>query len=248
MSHTVQVTGLIHHYGDRHVLDTVDLTVPEAALVAVVGPTGCGKSTILRVLAGLLTPSGGAAAIDGHSTIASTGRVAYMPQGDTLLPWRTAIQNATLGAQVARDARAGADERARALFERFGLHGFEDAWPSQLSGGMRQRVALLRTVLVGRPVLLLDEPFGALDQITRTDLQGWLTELLSDGRHTTLLVTHDIDEALRLADEVVVLSPRPGRVVDRVDVNEPRPRDPSRLTEPDFAMMKRRVLTALQAG
>jgi ABC-type nitrate/sulfonate/bicarbonate transport system ATPase subunit len=164
------------------------------------------------------------------------------------LPWRTALKNATLGARVTRGDTAAADERARELFTRFGLAGFEDAWPGELSGGMRQRVALLRTVLLTRPVLLLDEPFGALDQITRTDLQGWFTELLASGRHTTLLVTHDIDEALRLADEVVVLSPRPGRVVDRISVSEPQPRHPTRLTEPDFAMMKRRVLTALQPG
>lgn len=248
MSDGVRVAGLTHRYGAQCVLDGVDLMIPDAALVAVVGPTGCGKSTILRVLAGLLTPSSGVATLDGHSMIASPGRAAYMPQGDTLLPWRTALQNATLGTRVAGASAAAADGRARALFARFGLHGFEDAWPNQLSGGMRQRVALLRTVLLGRPVLLLDEPFGALDQITRTDLQGWFTELLADGRHTTLLITHDIDEALRLADEIVVLSPRPGRVVDRIAVGESRPRHPLRLTEPGFAMMKRRVLTALQAG
>jgi ABC-type nitrate/sulfonate/bicarbonate transport system ATPase subunit len=170
-----------------------------------------------------------------------------MPQGDTLLPWRTALQNATLGARVAGD-HATVEARARELFTRFGLAGFEEAWPGQLSGGMRQRVALLRTVLLDRPVMLLDEPFGALDQITRADLQDWFTDLLDDGRYTTLLVTHDIDEALRLADEVVVLSPRPGRVVDRISVHAARPRHPMRLTDPDFAMMKRRVLTALRPG
>lgn len=247
MSIVVRVAGLTHHYGDRHVLDGVDLTVAAAALVALVGPTGCGKSTILRVLAGLLTPSAGAAGIGRHSTIAVPGHAAYMPQGDTLLPWRTALQNASLGARVAGEPIT-VEARARELFTRFGLAGFEDAWPGQLSGGMRQRVALLRTVLLDRPVMLLDEPFGALDQITRVDLQDWFTDLLAGGRYTTLLVTHDIDEALRLADEVVVLSPRPGRVVDRVHIRVPRPRHSVRLTEPDFAMMKRRVLTALQPG
>ena len=248
MSGAVRVAGLTHHYGDRRILNGVDLTVADATLVALVGPTGCGKSTILRILAGLLAPSAGTATIGGHSTITIPGRAAFMPQGDTLLPWRTALRNATLAARIARDDPAAAETRARTLFRRFGLAGFEDAWPSQLSGGMRQRVALLRTVLLDRPVLLLDEPFGALDQITRGDLQGWFTQLLAAGRHTTLLVTHDIDEALRLADEVVILSPRPGRVVDRINVDEPRPRHPARLTEPDFAMMKRRVLTALQPG
>lgn len=245
MSGDVRVTGLTHRYGEQCVLDSVDLMIPKAALLAVVGPTGCGKSTILRVLAGLLTPSSGSAAVGRRSMIGSQDHAAYMPQGDTLLPWRTALENATLGTQVAGDRTDTANRRARAVFSRFGLQGFEDAWPNQLSGGMRQRVALLRTVLLNRPVMLLDEPFGALDQITRTDLQGWFAELIADGHHTTLLITHDIDEALRLADEIVVLSPRPGRVVDRITVGESRPRHPARLTEPDFAMMKRRVLAAL---
>jgi ABC-type nitrate/sulfonate/bicarbonate transport system ATPase subunit len=247
MNGAVRVAGLTHRYGERRVLDGVDLTVVEGALVALIGPTGCGKSTILRILAGLLTPSAGAAGIGGHTTIATPGHAAYMPQGDTLLPWRTALQNATLGARVAGE-HITVEARARELFARFGLAGFEEAWPRQLSGGMRQRVALLRTVLLDRPVMLLDEPFGALDQITRTDLQDWFTDLLDGGRYTTLLVTHDIDEALRLADEVVVLSPRPGRVADRIAVRAPRPRHPMRLTDPDFVIMTRRVLTALQPG
>jgi ABC-type nitrate/sulfonate/bicarbonate transport system ATPase subunit len=228
------------------VLDAVDLTAADGQLVALVGPTGCGKSTILRVLAGLVTPSSGNAHVGGRSAIATPGLTAYMPQGDTLLPWRTSLQNAVLGARVARADAGATMVRARELFARFGLAGFEDAWPRELSGGMRQRVALLRTVLVNRPVVLLDEPLGALDQLTRSDLQAWLADVLADEPRTTLLVTHDVDEALRLADTIVVLSPRPGRVVGVIAVDDPRPRQPARLTEPDFAMLKRRVLAALQ--
>jgi ABC-type nitrate/sulfonate/bicarbonate transport system ATPase subunit len=246
MTGGVRVSGLTHRYGTRLALDAVDLTVLEGELVAIVGPTGCGKSTLLRVLAGLNTPSSGTATIDGRSVIGTPGLAAYMPQGDTLLPWRTALQNAVLGARIGRGETAETGARARDLFARFGLLGFEEAWPRELSGGMRQRVALLRTVLVDRPVVLLDEPFGALDQLTRIDLQGWLADLLADAPRTTLLVTHDVDEALRLADTVAVLSPRPGRVVDLIRLEDPRPRQPLRLTDPDFAILKRRVLAALQ--
>ena len=246
MTGGVRVSGLTHRYGTLPVLDAVELTALDGELVAVVGPTGCGKSTLLRVLAGLATPSSGTATINGRSAIATPGLASYMPQGDSLLPWRTALQNAVLGARIARDDTTATAARARELFARFGLLGFEDAWPRELSGGMRQRVALLRTVLVDRSVVLLDEPFGALDQLTRVDLQGWLTDLLADTPRTTLLVTHDVDEALRLADAVAVLSPRPGRVVDLIRIDDPRPRHPVRLTEPDFATLKRRVLAALQ--
>lgn len=246
MTGAVRVSGLTHRYGARPVLAAVDLTALDGEVVAVVGPTGCGKSTLLRILAGLATPSSGTATIDGRTTIAAPGLAAYMPQGDTLLPWRTALQNAVLGSRVAGAATTATVERARELFARFGLVGFEDAWPRELSGGMRQRVALLRTVLVDRPVVLLDEPFGALDQLTRSDLQGWLTDVLAETPRTTVLVTHDVDEALRLADAVSVLSSRPGRVVESIRIDDPRPRHPVRLTEPDFAMLKRRVLTALQ--
>jgi ABC-type nitrate/sulfonate/bicarbonate transport system ATPase subunit len=246
MTAEVRVSGLTHRYETRVVLDELNLTALDGELVAVVGPTGCGKSTLLRILAGLVTPSSGAATIAGRSAIATPGLAAYMPQGDTLLPWRTALQNASLGALIARHDVAASTIRARALFARFGLLGFEDAWPSELSGGMRQRVALLRTVLVNRPVVLLDEPFGALDQLTRVDLQGWLADLLAEAPRTTLLVTHDVDEALRLADVVVVLSPRPGRVVDLIRIADPRPRHPDRLTRQDFVMLKRRLLASLQ--
>ena len=246
MTSGVQVSGLTHRYGTRMVLDAVHLTADDGQLVALVGPTGCGKSTILRVLAGLVTPSAGTAEIGGRSAIATPGLAAFMPQGDTLLPWRTALQNAVLGARVAHTDTDATMLRARELFTRFGLVGYEDVWPRELSGGMRQRVALLRTVLVNRPVVLLDEPFGALDQLTRGDLQAWLADVLVDEPRTTVLVTHDVDEALRLADAIVVLSPRPGRVVDVIAVDAPRPRHPARLTESHFAMLKRQVLAALR--
>ncbi len=241
----VEVADVSHHFGERLILDGLGFTVDAGHLVALIGPTGCGKSTVLRILAGLVAPTSGRATIDGVSTIQRVGQAAYMPQADTLLPWRSALQNAMLGAQL-----TGAhtnDQHARELFERFGLAGFEAAWPRELSGGMRQRVALLRTLLTELPVLLLDEPFGALDAITRLDLHHWMVDLLGTAGRTTLLVTHDIDEALRLADRIVVMSARPGRVIDVVELPRRNNRAVRDVTTPDCATVKRRLMAALGA-
>jgi ABC-type nitrate/sulfonate/bicarbonate transport system ATPase subunit len=241
----ISVAGLSHAYGPRSVLDDVGFDIAPGGLTALIGPTGCGKSTILRILAGLVAPDSGSARMDGRSVLGRPGQCGYMPQGDTLLPWRTARDNAMLGARIARHDLAAARVRTAALFTRFGLAGFEESWPRELSGGMRQRVALLRTVLTDHPVLLLDEPFASLDAVTRTDLQGWLSDVLQSEQRTTLLVTHDIDEALRLADQILVLSPRPGGVIHQIALEAPRPRDPLRITDEDFTIVKRRVLGAL---
>jgi ABC-type nitrate/sulfonate/bicarbonate transport system ATPase subunit len=169
-----------------------------------------------------------------------------MPQRDLLLPWRRALANATLGAEVSGHDLAGAEATARGLFERFGLAGFEEAWPSELSGGMRQRLALLRTFLQGRDVLLLDEPFGALDALTRRRMYAWLEELWLADRRTVLFVTHDVEEAISLSDRVLVMSARPGRIVEVLDVPEPRPRPLDVVTEPWFVAAKRDLLRALE--
>lgn len=217
--------GLSVRFGDVAALDGVELAVADGEFVAVVGPSGCGKSTLLRALGGML-PRG--AEVSGTLRVPSLpdggAATAWMPQRDGLLPWRRAWSNALLGARIARVPRPDAEARAAELFETFGLSGFERAWPHELSGGMRQRLALLRTCLAGRPVLLLDEPFGALDPITRRRMNEWLAGvglaggLVGDaapgvGQQAVVLVTHDVDEALALADRVVVLSARPGRVV-----------------------------------
>ena len=190
-------------YGARPVLDGVSLRADTGQVVAVVGSSGCGKTTLLRLLAGLARPASGR--VEG-------GPAALLPQGDALLPWRTALGNAVTAARVAGEDGARARERAVALFDRFGLAGVEEEYPHRLSGGMRRRVSLLRTFLAERPVLLLDEPFGALDAVTRADLLDWLRDALAELPRAVVLVTHDVDEAADLADLVVVLRGRPARV------------------------------------
>jgi len=222
------------------------LAVSAGAFATLIGPSGAGKSTALRMLAGLLRPTAGEVRIGGEDVAGRPGSAAYMPQGSLLLPWRRVGGNAILGAEVAGVSVREAGERAARLYTRFGLAGFEDAWPSQLSGGMQQRLALLRTFLTPKPVLLLDEPLGALDAITRRSMQGWLQDVWRHDGRTVLLVTHDIEEALILADTIYVMSPRPGRIVDRIQVPFARPRTTGDTTSPAFVALKSRALAALE--
>jgi ABC-type nitrate/sulfonate/bicarbonate transport system ATPase subunit len=227
-------------------LSDVSFNVGEGSFVALIGPSGCGKSTILRMLAGLLRPSGGKVRIGEDDVAGWPGRAAYMPQGSALLPWRRVRDNAILGAEVAGLSRHEAMAQAEPLFARFGLAGFEDSWPSQLSGGMRQRLVLLRTFLTPKPVLLLDEPLGALDAITRRSMHGWLQDVWQGDGRTVLLVTHDVDEALILADTVHVMSPRPGRILEAMPVPLARPRTVQDSTSPAFTGLKARLLAMLE--
>jgi NitT/TauT family transport system ATP-binding protein len=239
----LSLSDVTRRYPRVSALEGVDLAVREGEVLAVVGPSGCGKSTLLELVAGLQEPDGGVVSVAGARDAAGRrAACAYMPQRDLLLPWRDALANAALALECQGVQRSEARRRAEPLFERFGLAEFEGARPGELSGGMRQRVAFLRTLLPGRPVLLLDEPFGGLDSLTRSSMQRWLADALAQEPRTVLLVTHDVDEAIFLADRIAVLSPRPGRVVDEVTVELGRPRD---VTSPEFGTLKRRVLEAL---
>jgi ABC-type nitrate/sulfonate/bicarbonate transport system ATPase subunit len=228
-------------------LDGLSLTVGNAEFVALVGPSGSGKSTLLDIVAGLTTQDSGTVRLDGELTTAEQrlGQSAYMQQRDLLLPWRTTTANAALGLEASGVSRSTAEQKAAAELWRFGLDGFGNAYPAQLSGGMRQRAAFLRTILPRKELVLFDEPFGALDALTRSDLQAWLAGLWEQERSSVLLVTHDVEEAVFLADRVIVLTPRPGRVAFELTVSLPRPRTRTMIASPEFIRDRATLLQAL---
>jgi ABC-type nitrate/sulfonate/bicarbonate transport system ATPase subunit len=228
-------------------LEDVSLAVAPSEFLTVIGPSGSGKSTLFNLVVGLLEPDAGEICLDGQALPGRdrVGRVGYMPQRDLLLPWRTVLDNVILAQEVRGVPRDQARARARERLPLFGLESFADAYPSALSGGMRQRAALLRTVLAERDVLLLDEPFGALDALTRRELQDWLLDVWSEFRQTVIFITHDVEEALYLGDRVAVLSARPGRVVKVLDVALPRPRRQGMTARPEFGEQAAELLEAL---
>jgi NitT/TauT family transport system ATP-binding protein len=245
---SVSIRGLGHSYAELRTIERLDLEIREHEVVGLVGPSGCGKSTLLELICGLLEPGSGEIAVGDATT--ARGRLAqcaYMPQSDQLLPWYSALDNAALALRNRGLGKAAARERAGSLFARFGLGGFEHAAPAELSGGMRQRVAFLRTLVADKPLLALDEPFAALDAITRAEMQEWLAAALGADPRTVVLVTHDVEEALYLSDRVVVLSARPAWVV--AELSAPRPRTADRdaaVTDPAFVRIRERALHALR--
>jgi NitT/TauT family transport system ATP-binding protein len=244
----ITVRGVSKRFGGVVALRGVDVTIQQHEKVAILGPSGCGKSTLLQIVAGLLEPDRGSLNVAGATSAKDRlARCAMMPQRDLLLPWRTALDNASIALENRGLRRREARERTRPLFERFGLAKFEELRPAQLSGGMRQRVSFIRTLMAEKDILLLDEPFGALDSITRAQMQEWLLHAMEDVPRTVLLVTHDVEEALLLADRVVVLSAHPGRVVRVVDsrLNLSGPRREI-VTDPEFVKLRELALEALE--
>jgi ABC-type nitrate/sulfonate/bicarbonate transport system ATPase subunit len=230
---------LERRFGSLTAITSFSLRVEPGEVVAILGPSGCGKSTVLEILAGLQQPDAGTVLGGGESC-------ALMPQSDLLLPWRDTLANAGLSLECAGYSKSEARRMAEPLAQRFGLEGFERAYPRALSGGMRQRVAFLRTLLAGRPALLLDEPFGALDSITRASMQEWLAGALAEEPRTLVLVTHDVEEALYLADRVAVMSPRPGRIVAEIEVPFERPRRRrATVTSQAFGELREQAMEAL---
>lgn len=222
------------------VLDEISLIVQDGEWISVVGPSGCGKTTLLRVCAGLLSPWSGMVRVFGGSP---RGKTSYMPQGDSLLPWRTALGNILAVLEVDGRPKPKVVIEAKEYLAQFGLGGFEKSYPFELSGGMRQRIALLRTFLAQREILLLDEPLGALDALTRAELQDWLFSVWKSLKKTVVLVTHDVEEALLLSDRVLVLSARPARVIAELHVSKERPRS---RTDPQIQGLREEILRNLQ--
>lgn len=226
-------------------IEHVDFSLRPDEFVSIIGPSGCGKSTLFNVIAGLLVPDSGAVYLDGHEIVGRPGKVAYMMQRDLLLPWRSILENVILGPELAGKPLPQARAEAQTLLRRFGLEGFENAYPSALSGGMRQRAALMRTILCERSVILLDEPFGALDALTRAAMSEWLLGIQREFRRTMILITHDPDDAVFLSDRVYVASPRPMRIAGIVETKLPRERRRDVTLTPEFAAHKKQVLSLL---
>lgn len=243
----VQDVSKVYRNGRQSVaaLSSIDLTVAGGEFVTVIGPSGCGKSTLFTIVAGIEQPGTGVVAIDGDADAMRAGKAGYMPQQPLLLPWRTVEENVMLGLDVRRMPRKKAQEEAHELLKRFGLADFAQSYPATLSGGMRQRVALLRTVLFNAAFLLLDEPFGALDALTRLSLQMWLLELWQTFHSSVLFITHDVREAILLSDRIYVLSARPARVLRVVEVNLPRPRQQENLALAEAVQLEQELVALL---
>lgn len=226
----------------RQVLRPVNILIPHGKFVSIIGPSGCGKSTLFNIVAGLLPPTSGDITIGEKSILGEKGYVGYMLQKDMLLPWRTIIDNIILGLEIKGVPKREARKQALPLMEKYGLSGFEKNYPCELSGGMRQRAALLRTLLYDREIILLDEPFGALDAQTRQSMQNWLLEIWEDFHKTVLFVTHDMDEAIYLSDIIYVFSGRPGYVKEKITVHLKRPRKQEDMLETDFWDLKQHLM------
>lgn len=245
----LELTDVAKTFGNVQALRGLNATIGKGEFVTVVGPSGCGKSTLFNIVAGLEEPDGGAGIrFRGQPCKAKDllGDVAFMPQQDLLLPWRTVIDNAILAIEMEGMPKAEARQLALKMLSEFGLAGFEKQYPHQLSGGMRQRVALMRTFLFKRDLMLLDEPFGALDALTRVMMQRWLLDIWQRHNRTILFITHDVDEAIFLGDRVLVVTARPGCIKLELPIDLPRPRGADLVTSPEFIGLKRTLLEAIE--
>ncbi|MFC0189566.1 ABC transporter ATP-binding protein [Fictibacillus aquaticus] len=232
-------------FGEKQILDSVNLHVNQGEFVTILGPSGSGKSTLFHLIGGLLQPEKGSILLDQNKITGERGHISYMPQSASLLPWRTVLQNVILGQELTgvKDTAA-----ARQMLQKAGLAGYENAYPHELSGGMKQRAAFIRALLSPQSVICLDEPFSALDELTRLEMQKWLLSIWQEHQKTILFVTHNIDEALFLSDRIVVLSQKPARVLREFEVPFPRPRSEEILLTPEFLEVKKEVYYTLKQG
>lgn len=223
------------------VLDGVSLTVEQGEFVSIVGPSGCGKSTLFQIVGGLVQPDAGEVWMNGQQVTGERGHISFMPQQPALFPWRTIEDNVILAQEVKGMSKKEARAEAREWIARVGLSGFEQAYPHMLSGGMQQRAAFLRALLSPEELMCLDEPFSALDTLTRSDMQRWLLDIWEENRRSILLITHNIEEALLLSNRIYVFSSRPGSVLEVIDVPFPRPRKEEITEDPTFLRLRREL-------
>lgn len=245
---TLEVRNVSVSFDGRQVLDDVSVTLRKGELVCLLGVSGGGKTTLFNVISGLLQPDAGQVLLDGEDVTGKPGRISYMLQKDLLLPYRTIEDNVALPLLLRGMKKKEARQQAAALFEEFGLSGTEKLWPSQLSGGMRQRAALLRTYLFSQDVALLDEPFSALDTLTKSAIHRWYLDVMERIHLSTLFITHDMDEAVLLSDRIYLLTGKPGRVTGEIVIDEPRPRRADFNLSPEFLQYKRRIQEHLQGN
>lgn len=243
---TLEVRGVSVSFDGRKVLEDVSVTLRKGELVCLLGISGGGKTTLFNVISGLLKPDAGQVLLDGEDITGKPGHISYMLQKDLLLPYRTIEDNVALPLLLRGVKKREARKQASALFEEFGLGGTEKLWPSQLSGGMRQRAALLRTYLFSQDVALLDEPFSALDTLTKSAIHRWYLDVMERIHLSTLFITHDMDEAVLLSDRIYLLTGQPGRITSEIVVEEPRPRRQDFNLSPEFLQYKRRIQEQLQ--
>jgi len=241
----IAVQNISKTYPSLDVLKSFTFEVHEGEFLTILGPSGCGKSTLLQVISGLISPDTGEVFFEGKKCTGTTGLMSFMHQKDLLLPWKKVLENIAVPLRLKGMSRKDARKEAGSHLKRFGLDGFEEYYPIQLSGGMRQRAALLRTYLYQSDVMLLDEPFGALDAITREGMQEWLLGIIEEVHTTVVLVTHAVEEALLLSDRILVLSPRPSVVKEEIEVPFPHPRNSGLRLTAEFLARKRRVLASL---
>ncbi len=241
----VEVINIKKSFKDLHTLEDVSILLHENEFVSILGPSGSGKSTLFDIISGLEKPDKGTVLIEGKDFAGKTGRVSYMHQKDLLLPWFNILKNVCIPLYIKGYTKRSAEERAMKYFPLFGLEGFQNHYPSQLSGGMRQRAALLRTYLFSNDIMLLDEPFGGLDAITKRNMQKWLLDMLDNLKSSILFITHDIDEAIFLSDRIYIFTERPARIKDILNVEIKRPRDKRTFTSKDFNLMKEKILNII---
>ncbi len=238
----LRAEGIAKRFGDNTVLSDVDLAIGKGELVCLIGVSGSGKTTLFNILSGLMQPDAGRVYLRDEEITGRPGKISYMLQKDLLLPYRTVVDNVALPLLIRGTPKKEAREKAASYFGKFGLSGTENKYPDKLSGGMRQRAALLRTYLASDGVALLDEPFSALDAITKSAVHEWYLDIMREIELTTLFITHDMDEAVKLSDRIYVLSGHPGRIAREIPVTEPRPRAHDFSLTPEFLAYKRQLV------